>query len=96
MRSSCCRRTHRNGRAALIADRSVAGAAEAFWNKVEAFEKREDAQFAKEFIIALPVELIERAEHRADAPVRDRAGAGARDRWPTGSITTNQATRTCI
>lgn len=42
---------------ALIADRSVAGAAEAFWNKVEAFEKREDAQFAKEFIIALPVEL---------------------------------------
>lgn len=42
---------------ALIADRSVAGAAEAFWNRVEAFEKREDAQFAKEFIIALPVEL---------------------------------------
>ena len=41
----------------LIADRSVAGAAEAFWNKVEAFEKRADAQFAKEFIIALPVEL---------------------------------------
>ncbi len=42
---------------ALIADRSVAGAAETFWNRVEAFEKREDAQFAKEFIIALPVEL---------------------------------------
>ncbi|MBB3237066.1 Ti-type conjugative transfer relaxase TraA [Phyllobacterium endophyticum] len=42
---------------ALIADRSVSGAAEAFWNRVEAFEKREDAQFAKEFIIALPVEL---------------------------------------
>ncbi|RWF84099.1 MAG: Ti-type conjugative transfer relaxase TraA [Mesorhizobium sp.] len=42
---------------ALIADRSVAGAAEAFWNKVEAFEKRDDAQFAKEFIVALPVEL---------------------------------------
>ncbi|TIR88078.1 MAG: Dtr system oriT relaxase, partial [Mesorhizobium sp.] len=42
---------------ALIADRSVAGAAEAFWNRVEAFEKREDAQFAKEFIIALPLEL---------------------------------------
>ena len=41
----------------MIADRSVAGAAEAFWNKVEAFEKRADAQFAKEFIIALPVEL---------------------------------------
>jgi len=41
----------------LIADRSVAGAVEAFWNRVEAFEKREDAQFAKEFIIALPAEL---------------------------------------
>ncbi len=41
----------------LIADRSVAGAVEAFWNKVEAFEKRADAQFAKEFVIALPVEL---------------------------------------
>lgn len=42
---------------ALVADRSVAGAVEAFWNKVEAFEKRADAQLAKEFIIALPVEL---------------------------------------
>jgi Ti-type conjugative transfer relaxase TraA len=42
---------------ALIADRSVAGAVEAFWNKVEAFEKRGDAQLAKEFIIALPIEL---------------------------------------
>ena len=42
---------------ALIADRSVAGASEAFWNRVEAFEKRSDAQLAKEFIIALPVEL---------------------------------------
>jgi Ti-type conjugative transfer relaxase TraA len=42
---------------ALIADRSVAGAVEAFWNEVEAFEKRADAQLAKEFIIALPVEL---------------------------------------
>ncbi len=41
----------------LIADRSVAGAAEAFWNAVETFEKRSDAQLAKEFIIALPVEL---------------------------------------
>ncbi len=41
----------------LVADRSVAGAVEAFWNKVEAFEKRADAQLAKEFIIALPVEL---------------------------------------
>lgn len=43
---------------ALIADRSVSGAAEAFWNKVEAFEKRSDAQFAREAIIALPVELM--------------------------------------
>ncbi|MFG1466064.1 Ti-type conjugative transfer relaxase TraA [Xanthobacter sp. DSM 24535] len=42
---------------ALIADRSAAGAAEAFWNKVEAFEKRSDAQLAREAIIALPVEL---------------------------------------
>lgn len=42
---------------ALVADRSVAGAAEAFWNAVEAFEKRSDAQLAKEFIVALPVEL---------------------------------------
>ncbi len=42
---------------ALTADRSVAGSAEAFWNTVEAFEKRSDAQLAKEFVIALPVEL---------------------------------------
>jgi ATP-dependent exoDNAse (exonuclease V) alpha subunit len=41
----------------LIADRSVAGAVESFWNKVEQSEKRADAQFAREFIIALPVEL---------------------------------------
>jgi len=42
---------------ALIADRSVAGASEAFWNEVEAFETRKDAQLAKEFILALPREL---------------------------------------
>lgn len=42
---------------ALIADRTIAGAAEAFWNAVEAFETRSDAQLAKEFIVALPVEL---------------------------------------
>jgi Ti-type conjugative transfer relaxase TraA len=41
----------------LIADRSVAGAAEAFWNKVEACEKRSDAQLAKDITIALPLEL---------------------------------------
>ena len=57
MRSSCSRPTRRNGRRRMIADRSVAGASEAFWNKVEAFEKRSDAQLAKEFIIALPLEL---------------------------------------
>jgi Ti-type conjugative transfer relaxase TraA len=41
----------------LVADRSVAGAVEAFWNRVEAFEKRADAQFAKEYVVALPIEL---------------------------------------
>jgi Ti-type conjugative transfer relaxase TraA len=41
----------------LIADRSVGGASEAFWNKVEAFEKRSDAQLAKDVTIALPLEL---------------------------------------
>ncbi|PDT81380.1 Ti-type conjugative transfer relaxase TraA [Sinorhizobium sp. BJ1] len=42
---------------AMIADRSVSGASEAFWNKVEEFEKRSDAQLAKDVTIALPVEL---------------------------------------
>jgi Ti-type conjugative transfer relaxase TraA len=42
---------------ALIVDRSVASASEAFWNKVEWFETRKDAQLAKEFILALPREL---------------------------------------
>ncbi|MBE1206218.1 Ti-type conjugative transfer relaxase TraA [Aminobacter carboxidus] len=41
----------------LIADHSVAGASEAFWNKVEAFEKRSDAQLAKDITMALPLEL---------------------------------------
>ena len=41
----------------LIADRSVSGASEAFWNKVEAFEKRADAQLARDLTIALPWEL---------------------------------------
>lgn len=41
----------------MIADRSVAGAAETFWNTVEAFEKRVDAQLARDFTIALPLEL---------------------------------------
>jgi Ti-type conjugative transfer relaxase TraA len=41
----------------MIADRSVSGASEAFWNKVEVFEKRSDAQLAKDVTIALPLEL---------------------------------------
>lgn len=41
----------------LIAARSVAGASEVFWNKVEDFEKRSDAQLAKDITIALPIEL---------------------------------------
>ncbi|KPF42612.1 Ti-type conjugative transfer relaxase TraA [Rhizobium sp. AAP43] len=41
----------------MIADRSVSGASEAFWNKIEAFEKRADAQLAKDVTIALPIEL---------------------------------------
>lgn len=41
----------------MIANRSVAGASEVFWNKVEDFEKRSDAQLAKDVTIALPIEL---------------------------------------
>lgn len=41
----------------MIAERSVSGASEAFWNKVEEFEKRSDAQLAKDVTIALPIEL---------------------------------------
>lgn len=41
----------------MIGDRSVAGASEAFWNHVEIFEKRVDAQLAKDMTIALPLEL---------------------------------------
>ncbi|NEK54386.1 Ti-type conjugative transfer relaxase TraA [Rhizobium leguminosarum] len=41
----------------MTADRSVAGASESFWNKVEGFEKRSDAQLAKDVTIALPLEL---------------------------------------
>lgn len=41
----------------MSGDRSVAGASEAFWNHVETFEKRADAQLAKDMTIALPVEL---------------------------------------
>ncbi|MHC1550170.1 Ti-type conjugative transfer relaxase TraA [Phyllobacterium sp. K27] len=41
----------------LISDRSVSGAVEAFWNRVETFEKRADAQLARDLTIALPMEL---------------------------------------
>lgn len=41
----------------MIADRSVAETSEAFWNRVERFEKRSDAQLAKDVTIALPIEL---------------------------------------
>jgi Ti-type conjugative transfer relaxase TraA len=41
----------------MIDDRSVSGASEAFWNRVEDFEKRSDAQLAKDVTIALPIEL---------------------------------------
>ncbi|PKA43840.1 Ti-type conjugative transfer relaxase TraA [Rhizobium sullae] len=44
--------------------RSVAGASEVLWSAVEAFEKRVDAQLARELIIALPEELT-RAENIA-------------------------------
>ena len=51
----------------MIADRSVAGAAEAFWNRVEAFEKREDAQLAKDINFALPLELTAEQRTRLDS-----------------------------
>lgn len=42
---------------AIVAVRTASQTSELFWNKVEAFEVRKDAQLAKEFIMALPVEL---------------------------------------
>jgi Ti-type conjugative transfer relaxase TraA len=41
----------------IIAGRSVSGASEVFWNRVEDFEKRPDAQLAKDVTVALPIEL---------------------------------------
>lgn len=41
----------------MVDDRSVSAASEAFWNRVEDFEKRSDAQLAKDVTIALPIEL---------------------------------------
>ncbi|MCY1325039.1 ATP-dependent RecD-like DNA helicase [compost metagenome] len=49
---------------AAIAGKTVAAASEAFWNAVDAFETRADAQLARELIIALPEELT-RAENTA-------------------------------
>lgn len=40
-----------------VAGKTIAGASEAFWNAVDAFETRADAQLARELIIALPEEL---------------------------------------
>jgi len=42
---------------AAIGGKSAAAASEVLWNAVEAFEKREDAQLARELILALPEEL---------------------------------------
>ncbi len=47
-----------------VEGRSVAGASEALWNAVEAFEKQANARLARELIIALPEELT-RAENIA-------------------------------
>ncbi|MDK4728990.1 Ti-type conjugative transfer relaxase TraA [Rhizobium phaseoli] len=47
-----------------ISGQSVSKASEVFWNAVDAFEKRGDAQLARELIIALPEELT-RAENIA-------------------------------
>lgn len=41
----------------LLADRPVSAASEAFWNAVETFETRSDAQLARDVTIALPCEL---------------------------------------
>lgn len=49
---------------AAVDGKSVAKASEALWNAVDAFEKRADAQLARELIIALPEELT-RAENIA-------------------------------
>ncbi|TKT75904.1 Ti-type conjugative transfer relaxase TraA [Aquamicrobium sp. LC103] len=41
----------------MIDGETVAGASEALWNAVDTFEKRADAQLARELILALPEEL---------------------------------------
>jgi Ti-type conjugative transfer relaxase TraA len=52
----------------MMVGRSISGASEAFWNRVETFEKRADAQLAKDVTIALPIEL---SPERNIALVRD-------------------------
>ncbi|OWV71202.1 conjugal transfer protein TraA [Rhizobium sp. R339] len=47
-----------------ISGQSVSKASEVFWNAVDAFERRADAQLARELIVALPEELT-RAENIA-------------------------------
>lgn len=41
----------------MTANKSASTASEAFWNAVETFEKRADAQLAKDMTLALPIEL---------------------------------------
>lgn len=48
----------------MIGGRTIAGASEVLWNAVDSFEKRADAQLAREIIFALPEELS-RAENIA-------------------------------
>lgn len=45
---------------AMISDKSVSGASETFWNSVESFEERPDAQLAKDVTIALIRDFAER------------------------------------
>ncbi|MCV3739374.1 Ti-type conjugative transfer relaxase TraA [Rhizobium sp. TRM96647] len=67
----------------LIADRSVASASEAFWNRAESFEKRSDAQIAKDVTIALPVELSaeQNIELVRDFVARHLTGQGMMADW---------------
>ncbi len=90
MKSSSVRADGPEWLRSMIADRSVAGASEAFWNKVEAFEKRSDAQLAKDVTIALPIEL---ACEQNIALMRDfvERHITSKGMSPTGSITTRPA-----
>jgi hypothetical protein len=79
----------------MIADRSVSGAAEAFWNKVEAFEKRVGCAARQGRDHRAADRAFGRAEHRADAGVR-REHITRRAWSRTGSITTPRAIRMSI